>query len=338
MSILLLGVRLLLAVVFLAAGIGKLRDRQRFTATLTALDIARPWAAPLATVIPGIELLTGAALLHVDLAPTAAAASLALLAVFTVVATISIKQGTALNCACFGSIVEEPLGLATVVRNAALMALATLVIVVGPGTAVSAATTAWNALTPEIRVLAAVNLVLLIALAATTIHASRLHAATARLTSRVSSLEQPARERSAREPDAGLPAGTVAPLFDLPCLEGDRASLESLLAKGKPVALLFLSAHCPACHELWPDIERWQSSARWPLTVAAVCGGSPQTFELKLMGYTVVNVLLEGDAQVAEAYGISMRPAAVIVGRDGRIAGGSATGAAAVRTLVGAGG
>jgi uncharacterized membrane protein YphA (DoxX/SURF4 family) len=339
MPVVLLGVRLLLATVFFAAGVGKLRDRSQFVATLSAMGVGRGQALPLATVIPCIELLTGAALLHFGFAAAGAIASLLMLAVFTAVTIISVWQGKALDCACFGSRAAEPLGLATLIRNAALMFLAILLVVAGPGAAITSSGPAWNTLTPDARALAALSLVFLVALAATTVHASRLHAAHARLASRVDLLEQrsrPTLEGTVENADAGLPPGARAPSFDLPRLEGDRASLASLLTAGEPVALVFLSAHCPACHELWSDIERWQSSDVGAVTVAAVCSGSPQTFELKLMGHTVMNVLLEGDTQVTEAYRISSRPAAVIVAPDGTIASGTFIGTAAVRALIGA--
>jgi uncharacterized membrane protein YphA (DoxX/SURF4 family) len=336
MPVMLLGIRLLLAAVFLAAGIGKLRDRRQFAATLTTLGVARNWTAPLATLIPGIEVLTGAGLLHYEIARHAATIGLLLLVLFTAVAMVSIWQGRTLECACFGSSASEPVGVSTVARNAGLIALSLLLNVHGPGAAMTSVGTTWSMLGAEAQMLVAVSLLLLIALTLSTVQASRLHTAHARLASRVRLLEQrqPARDGQFDGGDAGLPAGSIAPPFDLPRLEGDRASLSSLLAGGKSVALIFLSAHCPACHELWSDIERWQSSGLSPVTVAAVCGGSPQTFELKLMGHTVSNVLLEGDAKVAAAYGISITPSAVIVGSDGTVAGASATGAAAIRALL----
>jgi hypothetical protein len=291
-------------------------------------------ATPLATLVPAAELLTGLALVPGAFARAGAMAALALLALFTTVSALNLWRGRTVDCGCFGSVAPEPLGPAMVARNLVLMALAGLVIAFDSSTA-GAASAAWAAMPLDLRALALGSIALLFALALVDVHASRLRTAHARLQARLAALEHETRSSPA-EPlagAAGLAVGTSAPTFDLPKLEGDRASLAGLVGRGRPVALIFLSAHCPSCHELWPDIERWQASPGAP-EVAAVCGGSAQTFELKLMGYNVTNVLLEGDTRTAEAYAVTLRPSAVIVGTDGTIVSPSAVGTTAIRALL----
>jgi|CXWL01.1.fsa_nt_gi uncharacterized membrane protein YphA (DoxX/SURF4 family) len=338
MAIALLGVRLLLALVFVAAGVGKLRDRRGFSRTLVAFGAPRAVVALGTTLIPLMELVVGLSLLPAAYARWGAIASVMLLAVFTSATSLAVFQGRSPDCACFGSSAAEPIGPATLVRNGALVALALFVLLAGPGGGLTSTASAWTDSPPNERTLGTGALVLLFALGGLSLHASRLRASNLTLVSRVTALESQRRAQPAAHAldlgAGGLPAGAAAPEFDLPRLEGDRASLASLMKGGRPVALIFLSAHCPACHELWPDIERWQARDAHQVTVAEVCSGSAQTIELKLMGYSATNVLLEGDAQVAEAYALSLRPSAVIVGSTGLIDSGSVAGVAAIRALV----
>ena len=94
-----------------------------------------------------------------------------------------------------------------------------------------------------------------------------------------------------------------------------------------------MDAMCPSCHQLWPDVARWQSEHAAALTVAAVCSGSDQAIEMKVMGFPVTDVLLEGDAKVGDAFGLTLRPSAVVVDAAGLIASRSVAGVAAIRTL-----
>jgi hypothetical protein len=119
-------VTLLLAATFAAAAIAKLRAPQPFVATLRAL-VPRALAAPLARLVPVLELVLAAVLVS-GVAPRAAAAvALVLLGAFSV-ALARLRQDPSLPaCNCFGGGDADPrLGLA---RNcllglAALAALA----------------------------------------------------------------------------------------------------------------------------------------------------------------------------------------------------------------------
>jgi peroxiredoxin len=337
MGLALLGVRFLLALVFVAAGIAKLRDRRGFARTLVAFHAPAWFVIAGATLIPLVELAVGLSFLTEQYATGGAVVSVVMLAIFTTAAGANLLQGRSPDCACFGTAASEPIGPATLIRNAWLIALALFVALEGPGGGF-VSRGSWSAATRNEGILGAGLVLLVLTLAALDLRAGRLRAANARLTARTAALEGQRRAQAAAPlPDigaGGLPVGTVAPAFDLPRLEGDRSSLAQLTGEGRPVALIFLSAHCPSCHELWPDIERWQTREARRLTVAAICSGSPQTLELKLMGHAVGNVLLEGDAQVAEAYALSLRPSAVIVGPSGTIASESAVGLAAIRALV----
>ncbi len=338
MAILAIGLRLVLAIVFALAAMAKLRDRSSLARTLPAYG-APAWAvAPLTTAIPVFELVAAGLLLWEATVASGAALALLLLLAFSATIGVALARGQAPDCACFGAATVEPIGSHTLWRNATLIAMATIVWVgaaLAPSSASSLrATQIADSMFALITVGFAVGL--LLAMRETARWRVTNRALRARLvTLEAQSRAQPAQPTSQDGLDpGGLPVGIPAPPFDLPRLEGDRTSLASLLAGGRSVALVFSSAHCPACHQLWPEIERWQRQRVGEFEVAVICSGSPQTLELKLMGHDVGNVLLEQGTIVADAYALSLRPSVVVVGPDGAISTRSVAGVHAIRALL----
>jgi hypothetical protein len=317
-----LGVRLLLLVVFGAAAVAKLRNLGGFAASLGTFGVPAPAAPVVAIAIPVVELIAAGLLLPATTAPWGATLALALLALFTLVAWRAWVLGTAAACACFGTSATEPVGVWTLVRNGLLMGAGALVLAAGPGSSVADAGDDFARTPMPERALVLWLLSVLTALAGMGWYIGRLRAEAREVQGDLARLRA---ERAAARSDVaslateGLAVGTEAPAFDLPCLEGGRASLTSLGEAGRPVVLVFMSAHCTACHQLWPDIEGWQGNASTPFTVAAICSGSDQAIEIKVMGHQVRHLVLEGDSQLGAAYGVTLRPSAVVVA-EGRIA------------------
>src|SRR5712671_3303657 len=54
---------------------------------------------------------------------------------------------------------------------------------------------------------------------------------------------------------AALPAGSTAPEFSLPALDGAKFSLQDALKKG-PVLAAFFKVSCPVCQFTFPFLER----------------------------------------------------------------------------------
>ncbi len=73
---------------------------------------------------------------------------------------------------------------------------------------------------------------------------------------------------------AGLPVGATAPGFALPDLHGATHTLESLLARGRPVALVFVAPGCGPCQQMLPELGRWQAALADRLTVAVISRGN----------------------------------------------------------------
>ena len=54
---------------------------------------------------------------------------------------------------------------------------------------------------------------------------------------------------------AALEAGTQAPQFELPAMDGSRFSLQDALTRG-PVVAAFFKISCPVCQYAFPFLER----------------------------------------------------------------------------------
>jgi hypothetical protein len=334
MAVTLVGVRLLLASVFALAGVAKLRDRPLFARALQAFSVPDRLVGALSVAVPALELATALLLIPAGSARVAGVAACVLLVVFTLAVGLTVRRGGTPECSCFGSATAEPVGVLTIARNLVLLAMALSIAATAP-VGLASVPAAWASAPPEVRQVSVVAWTLLLLLAALSVHAGRLGAAAAALTSRVDALEGQLRlAASAMEHHSEGPApGSPAPGFDLPRLEGDRISLDALRQRGLPVLLIFSDVHCPACTELWSDIGRWQRAHAGTWTIAVICSGPSPLVEMKVFGRGVTNVLVSEQEKVNEAYRLPRTPAAVIVDRDGRIQT-AVTGAPAIRRVV----
>ncbi len=109
-----------LAVVFTAAAVSKLRDRPATVRSFADLGLA--WPNTLASMVPGSELVVAVVLL---IEPGwGGVVSFGLLAAFTVVLANAIVNGRRVPCRCFGGTSDSPVSWRDVVRNLWLLLLA----------------------------------------------------------------------------------------------------------------------------------------------------------------------------------------------------------------------
>jgi hypothetical protein len=115
---------IVLGAVFVVAAVSKM------VAGTTWVTQARELGAPtpVATAVPGIELVIGALLVAGIGGPVPAAGAAALLVVFSVAIGRQLVDGRHPPCACFGAWSQRPLGDGHLVRNAGLFVLAVLAI------------------------------------------------------------------------------------------------------------------------------------------------------------------------------------------------------------------
>lgn len=113
---------IVLGAAFVVAGASKLAAGRSWPEQARELG-APAWSVG---VVPWLEIVLGAALVA-QLAPRpAAVVAFGLLAVFTVLIGVRLREGRRPPCACFGAWSAKPLGPGHVVRNVGLMALAVL--------------------------------------------------------------------------------------------------------------------------------------------------------------------------------------------------------------------
>ena len=130
MSDLAFGARVLLGLIFLLAGSGKLRDLDAFEEGIREYDLLpRASLRPIAVALAVIETTIGILLLTGQAMQPAAIASLALLVGFAVAGAVSLLHGRHHACHC-GLDGGESLGWATLVRQG-FLALAAWTILVG---------------------------------------------------------------------------------------------------------------------------------------------------------------------------------------------------------------
>ncbi len=299
-----LGAQLLLAIVFAAAGVGKLRDPAGSRAALEGFGVPQALATPGARALPLAELAAALALAIPAVARWGAVAALLLLLAFIGGIARSMARGEAPDCHCFGQLHSEPAGRGTLVRNAVLAALAIAVVIHGGGPSYA---------DRDGTELVATGLGVL---------AAALGAVAALLWRDRRDLRKElaeAKETVAIFP-AGLPVGATAPEFALPELGGTKRTLASLLEPGLPLALVFVSPGCGPCAALLPDVGHWQATLAERLTIGVISTGSSLENQIAKDKHGLRNVLLQEDAEVMTAYRVDGTPGAVMVSPEGRIA------------------
>ena len=304
--------RLLLAAVFAAAAVTKLRDRDSATRSVAEMGVGGRWARPLARALPLSELCVAVGLLIESVASAAAVVAIALLAVFTAAIVNALRHDRRPDCGCFGDLSQKPISRWTVVRNVVLMALALFVALHGAGSSLAAWLEAGVVATAVLAVLGL----------------GRTRAPALGLQPLVTPVPLP--------PDrGGLEVGQPAPDFELPGACNEAARLAALRSAGRPLVLMFVSAGCGACRELHPHLHRWQVALAERLVLAIVMTGDAAAARELCSEHGVENVFVdETDKPLWEIYKMPGTPSAVAIATDGTIASSSVSGADAIEQLV----
>jgi peroxiredoxin len=117
----------------------------------------------------------------------------------------------------------------------------------------------------------------------------------------------------------GLPAGTVAPRFDLPDLSGETRSLDEFL--GKRVLLVFSDPTCGPCQELVPSLKHLHERSRHNgLQVVMVSKGKTELNRQKARDHNLeFPVLLQRGTETAKSYGIFATPVGYLIDEGGTL-------------------
>jgi peroxiredoxin/uncharacterized membrane protein YphA (DoxX/SURF4 family) len=325
---LLVAMRLVLVAVFTIAGLAKARDR---AGTRTALaDFGAPVVAipAVSGLLPATELAVAGCLLVDGAARAGAVGALLLLAVFSAAIAIALARGRTPDCHCFGQVHPAPIGAGTLVRNALLGVVATVVVIGGAGTGV-VTTVSWiGDLSIRERLGLAAAVAVTLALAAQGWLVLQLLHQQGRLLLRIEALE------GSPGLGEGLEVGAPAPAFTLPAVSGGSVGLDDLTRAGRPVLALFVSPSCRPCSALLPDLAHWQHEHASRVTVAIVARGDEAENRAHASGHGLEPVLLDPENSVALAYRALPTPSAVLIGPDGRVRSRVAAGADAIRGLL----
>jgi thiol-disulfide isomerase/thioredoxin len=341
----LLVARLLLALVLGVAGVAKLADRAGSRKAVVDFGVPAALAAPLAVLLPFVELAVAVALLPTATAWWGASGALALLLLFVVGITYNLSRGRKPDCHCFGQLHSAPAGWKTLARNGVLAAVAGFVVWQGWNGNVGPSSVGWIGTLSTVQLLALAGAVVGLGLLAGQwwflLHLLKQNG---RLLVRIEALEagrasgdafQPSPNGAHQaHPPEGLPVGSEAPNFNLDGLHGEKLTLGSVRSSGKPVVLLFTDPNCGPCNALLPEIGSWQEEHQDKFTIVLVSRGDLGENRAKAEEHGLRNVLLQEDWGVSEAYKGGGTPSAVLVRPDGTIGSPVAGGAEAIRTLV----
>jgi peroxiredoxin/uncharacterized membrane protein YphA (DoxX/SURF4 family) len=346
MAVALLISRLLLAGVFLVAGLAKLADLAGSRQAVRDFGVPARLAAPLGGLLPLAELAVAVALVPAVSAWWGALGALLLLLVFAAGIGVNLARGQHPDCHCFGQLHSAPAGWPALLRDLGLAALAGLVVAVGRG-APGLGVAGWFTALPEAgRVAVAGGVVVAALLAGGGWVLVQVMAQQGRLLLRIEALEAElaatgraphpvaAGSPAAAAAGAGLAAGAAAPAFALPAAAGGTVTLETLRAAGKPVALVFSDPGCGPCQALLPEIGRWQREHASAVVVALISRGPVDAARATASEHRLGHVLVQHDREVARAYQAHGTPSAVLVSGDGTVASPVAAGADAVRALI----
>lgn len=297
-----------MAVVFLAASIGKLLDLQGSRRALQDFGVPERVAGVAGVVLPAAELAVAVALVFRPSARWGAVGALVLVTTFIVGIGLALRRGEEPDCHCFGQIHSAPAGPLTLARNGLLAAFAVVVIAYGSGPAVDA----WVGARSSAELVAIGTGICAVAAAG---YALSLRGELKRLKANLDL----ARQQVTRGGRAGLPVGTDAPAFGLPDLRGHMVTLTGLLERGRPLLLVFVSPTCGPCAMLMPRVHQWQQTLGARLTIALVSTGTTdQNASLREQGLD--DVLLQETTEVQDMYGVHGTPSAVFVSRQGKVA------------------
>ena len=335
MDIFLLILRLALAAVFGTAGIAKLFDPVGSAKAAADFGVPAPLTRAVSYLLPAAELLIAGSLLFVQFSWFGAIGAAGLLLLFTIGMLVQLAKGNAPDCHCFGQIHSEPVGKASIVRNAALLMLAAFLVVKGKGQQ------GINFLTSNqdvMLLMLGLGVIILLAIAVTFL--KRISDQQIELMRRVELMELVSREGADVErqdvghPHEGLPIGAVFPDFELEDLGGYRVSLADLKVARIPLLFIFISPNCTPCNALLPEFEQWQKDLFGKIKFIFVSTGSSEDNEAKFGSGHDLIVLLQKERELAESVKARWTPTAVLMDAGGRIASHITAGDSAIRALV----
>jgi len=324
-----------IAAVFAVAAIAKLTDIKGSAKAMSGFGIPDALAVPFSIGLVIVELTLAMMLLIVRTSWFGAIGAALVLLIFTVVMAYHYFNGNVQDCHCFGQLAKEPVGVASIIRNAVLLVITFFIIArgaSGQGTELISATKE----DVSIILLTAIAIMMAIALIAL----RKLVLGQSGLAKRIDLIEtigiegREVSREDAGNPNDGLPIGAKLPFFVLQDTAGERYNPAKLLVSGKPLLMFFVSPKCGPCQAMAEEFDNWNERLSEKATVVFVSSGKALTNLEKFGAADDKLILLQNENELAEAMFAKWTPSAVIVDPDGRIASGTAAGDEAMRKLI----
>jgi len=319
--------------VFLLAGLRKLRETGATASSLRGFGLPDKAAGTLAPLLPWVELAVVVLMLVPGLAVLGAGLALLLLAVFTLALVSALLRGKRPACNCFGQAPDKPISWWTAARNGVLLMLAGSLLLV-PARLDGGVMALWAATLRGVDAPTLVAVALAVLLVGQTVLLIKLFSQQGRLLLRVDNLEHELAQRGRESvthtvPSGGPAIGSLAPDFELMPLAGGAAQqMAHRLATRQELVLVFISPDCAPCHEFLDWLLRQPQRG----LAVVVTTGSPQHNLRLRKGHDGLDIVIQTGQQAQDLYGVIGTPSAVRV-RDGRIASPMAIGLAPIQSL-----
>ena len=341
MEMILLLIRLILASIFVLAGIGKLLDLEGSEKAVKDFGVPNALAKTFAAGLPVAEIIIAVLLLPTASAWFGAICGFLLLLLFIGGMLWQLSKGNAPDCHCFGQIHSEPVSKKSLLRNVIFAMLAFFLVLRGNGNqGLSLLDSSDNASEGNVMSLI-LGLATVGLLGAVVYFLKIISEQQTQIMRRIEVLELTTSESGnevKREdvslPQEGLLVGTPAPGFGLPDINGKQTSLEQLLAPKKPLLFFFVSPSCAPCEALLPEIETWQNELRGKLNFVFISSGKVKENLDKFAGNSLKQILIQTDKEVVDLFGARWTPTVLLINSDGNIAGRLAVGDKAIREFV----
>ncbi len=330
MELLFILIRLFLFGIFAIAAAGKIIDPAGIRKAAIDFGVPAGAAGMTARLLPILELAIAVFLLFAPTAWWGGIGASALLAVFTLGMIYQAAKGNEPDCHCFGQLHSEPVGKASIIRNAVLLLVALAVVYQGP---------IQGELLPAYGPSLGISSMLITGVVAMFIAIHYLHSLSTRQTQllrRIEMLEilggdgSPEERNDAGNPADALPIGAHFPDFQLESTAGRIVSFDHLLANARPVLFFFVGPTCGPCRELYPEIEEWRTELEGRVSIVLVSSGGADENREKF-GNT--DVLLQKDKELSAKVHARWTPTAILVNSDGTVASHPAVGDRAIREL-----
>jgi peroxiredoxin len=113
----------------------------------------------------------------------------------------------------------------------------------------------------------------------------------------------------------GLKAGTSAPSFRLPQLDGSELSLEGL--RGKRLLLVFSDTHCGPCNALAPQLEKFHREQN-EISIMMISRGEPKENRAKVKEHGLTfPIVLQQRWEISRLYAMFGTPIAYLIDETG---------------------